>query len=170
MSNSPALIYVISLGANVGNAQRTIQDELKTLPKKLNSTEHHSSSLYTTDPVGGPPQPDFVNAVLVVTATLTPRQVLSVLHDREAAWGRVRQVRWGPRTLDLDIISAGDVIEDSSDLVLPHPRAHERAFVLVPWLEVDPNARLVGRGAVSELIQSLDTSGVRRLESTKGDA
>jgi 7,8-dihydro-6-hydroxymethylpterin-pyrophosphokinase len=82
----------------------------------------------------------------------------------EAAYGRTRDVRWGPRTLDVDLVAVGDETSDDDLLVLPHPRAHERAFVLAPWLDVDPGAALRGRGAVAGLLGSLDTTGLRRLD------
>jgi dihydroneopterin aldolase/2-amino-4-hydroxy-6-hydroxymethyldihydropteridine diphosphokinase len=131
------------------------------------------SALFETDPVGGPDdQPVYVNAVVVGTTRLSPRELLGALHELEATHDRTRQVRWGPRTLDLDLVQYGDPVAGtdvrSSDpaLTLPHPRAHERAFVLVPWADADPGAALrVGDEvvAVTELVERVGHEGVRRI-------
>ncbi|HEX6857586.1 MAG TPA: 2-amino-4-hydroxy-6-hydroxymethyldihydropteridine diphosphokinase [Streptosporangiaceae bacterium] len=113
------------------------------------------SPVYQTDPVGGPDQPDYFNAVLLAATTLPPAGVLAAAHAAEGARQRTRDVRWGPRTLDVDIISYGNVVSDDPELTLPHPRAHERAFVLVPWHDVDPAAELPGHGPVADLIAGL---------------
>jgi 2-amino-4-hydroxy-6-hydroxymethyldihydropteridine diphosphokinase len=105
--------------------------------------------------VGGPDQPDYYNAVLLARTTLPPAGVLAAAHAAEAARQRTREVRWGPRTLDVDIISYGTVVSDDPELTLPHPRAHERAFVLVPWHDADPAAELPGHGPVAGLIARL---------------
>lgn len=135
-----------------------------------------SSGLYRTAPVGGEAvagQPDYVNAVMVARTNLAPAAVLAELHRIEADFGRTREIRWGARTLDLDLIQYGDpsagtdVRSDDPELLLPHPRAHERAFVLTPWLDVDPDATLrLGDGvaAVRDLIPSLADQAVRPLE------
>ena len=94
--------------------------------------------------MGGPPQPDYLNAVLLVTTSLPSRELLDRLHEVEAAFDRVRLVRWGPRTLDIDIITVAGERSDDPELTLPHPRAHERAFVLAPWHDADPDAVLPG--------------------------
>jgi 2-amino-4-hydroxy-6-hydroxymethyldihydropteridine diphosphokinase len=120
------------------------------------------SPVYETAPVGGPSQPDYLNAVLLARTTLPSRALLDQLHQIEAAFSRVRGVRWGPRTLDIDLITVdGEVCADPA-LTLPHPRAHERAFVLAPWHDVDPQAVLPGSGTVAELLAASDTSGLRR--------
>jgi dihydroneopterin aldolase/2-amino-4-hydroxy-6-hydroxymethyldihydropteridine diphosphokinase len=122
-----------------------------------------------TDPVGGPDQPAYLNAVVTGTTHLAPSSLLAGLHDIERAHGRTREVRWGPRTLDLDLIQYGDpvfdtdVVMEAPTLTLPHPRAHERAFVLVPWLRAEPEAALRVGGTVrrvADLVAGLDTSGV----------
>jgi dihydroneopterin aldolase/2-amino-4-hydroxy-6-hydroxymethyldihydropteridine diphosphokinase len=130
-----------------------------------------ASGLYDSDPVGGPEQPAYVNAVVLARTTLSPTSLLRELLSVESDFDRTRGVRWGARTLDLDLVQYGDpsedtdVVSDHSRLTLPHPRAHERAFVLVPWLEADPGAtlRLDGRAVpVSELLGGVDTGDVRR--------
>lgn len=148
--------YVISVGANLGDAIGSVQAALANVPLRLHSADQQSSALYSTSPVGGPAQADFVNAVIVIDSPLTPEQVLRELQRLEQEARRVRDVRWGPRTLDLDIITAGDSRSDDPDLTLPHPRAHERGFVLIPWLEVEPKAELSGHGPVGDLIARLD--------------
>lgn len=125
------------------------------------------SPVYETVPVGGPPQPDYLNAVVLVATSLPSRALLGRLHEIEAAFDRVRLVRWGPRTLDIDIITVEGERSDDPVLTLPHPRAHERAFVLAPWHDVDPAAELPGHGAVAGLLsavlrESAGEPGVRR--------
>ncbi len=120
------------------------------------------SPVYETVPVGGPPQPDYLNAVLLARTTLPSRTLLGYLHEIEAAYRRVREVRWGPRTLDIDIIAVDGEASTDPELTLPHPRAHERAFVLAPWHDVDPGAVLPGHGPVAALLAAMDTSGLRR--------
>ena len=105
--------------------------------------------------VGGPVQDDYINAVVVMHCDRDPDRVLAGLQEIEHEFGRVREVRWGPRTLDLDIIAVDDMISVDPDLTLPHPRAHERAFVLVPWHEIDPEATLPHHGRIENLIDRL---------------
>jgi 2-amino-4-hydroxy-6-hydroxymethyldihydropteridine diphosphokinase len=120
------------------------------------------SPVYETVPVGGPPQPDYLNAVVLADVTIPARDLLDRLHEVEAAFDRVRKVRWGPRTLDIDIITVAGEQSDDPDLTLPHPRAHERAFVLAPWHDADPGAMLPGRGPVADLLARADQAGIRR--------
>ena len=122
------------------------------------------SPVYETVPVGGPPQPDYLNAVLLARTTLPSRTLLDRLHEVEAAFSRVREVRWGPRTLDIDIISVTGETSSDPELTLPHPRAHERAFVLAPWHDVDPEAVLPGHGPVAALLATADATGIRRAQ------
>ncbi|HLK02574.1 MAG TPA: 2-amino-4-hydroxy-6-hydroxymethyldihydropteridine diphosphokinase [Streptosporangiaceae bacterium] len=120
------------------------------------------SPVYQTAPVGGPEQPDYLNAVLLVRTTLAPRELLAELLSIEAAHGRVREVRFGPRTLDIDVISYGDRVSDDPVLTLPHPRAYERAFVLAPWHDIDPGATLDGR-SVADLLDAAQSQQIRKL-------
>ena len=128
------------------------------------------SSVYATPPWGGVEQEDFLNAVLVVEHPGTPCDVLEWGFDRERAAGRTREVRWGPRTLDVDVVSAAvdgqEVVSDDQALTLPHPRASERAFVLIPWLELEPGATLGDRtlSAHLEALDPGDVAAVRRLD------
>jgi 2-amino-4-hydroxy-6-hydroxymethyldihydropteridine diphosphokinase len=132
---------VLSLGSNVGDRVAHLRAGLEILQARFPVLA--VSPFYETDPVGGPQQRAFVNCVALVTAD-SPEALLVAAHDAEEARGRLRRGRWGPRTLDVDIITVDAIISDDPRLTLPHPRAHERAFVLVPWLDVDP----VGRAAV----------------------
>jgi 2-amino-4-hydroxy-6-hydroxymethyldihydropteridine diphosphokinase len=113
--------------------------------------------------VGGPPQPDYLNAVLLIQTGLPPRDLLDAIHAIEAGFGRVRAERFGPRTLDIDIISYQGQVSDDPELTLPHPRAHERLFVLLPWSDLDPGAELPGHGPVAALLAGLDRAGARKV-------
>lgn len=145
--------YVIAVGANLGQAEHVVARALSELAERLEGELEGASSLYRTAPVGGPEQPEFINAVAIVHSPLQPRDVLGRLQAMEEEAGRIRDVRWGPRTLDLDLIAADQVVSGDPDLVIPHPRAHERAFVLVPWLEIDPHADIPARGSVRALVE-----------------
>lgn len=148
--------YVISVGANLQDPRAAVAQALEDIPLNVSSSWTRSSSLYATSPVGGPAQPDFVNAVIIVETELEPADVLRRLQFLESQAGRTRDVRWGPRTLDLDIIDVAGVVSDDPNLTLPHPRAHQRGFVLIPWVEIDPDARLSTHGPVRDLVASLD--------------
>ena len=169
----PLVPVVIAVGANLGDAAQTVMGVLQDLQLSDVVTYPGSSGLWETDPVGGPDQPVYVNAVLTGLTRLSPRRLLDHLHEMEAAHGRTREVRWGARTLDLDLIQYGapgepsEVRSDDPELTLPHPRAHERAFVLQPWVDADPDARLrVGDGVrpVADLLAEVGEAGVRRLD------
>jgi 2-amino-4-hydroxy-6-hydroxymethyldihydropteridine diphosphokinase len=119
--------------------------------------------VFQTTPVGGPEQDDFLNAVLLARSALPVHEILRRCQVTENALGRIRTVRWGPRTLDVDIIACGAQISADPELTLPHPRAHERAFVLAPWLDVDPDASLPGYGPVRDLLAVTGMDGVQRM-------
>jgi 2-amino-4-hydroxy-6-hydroxymethyldihydropteridine diphosphokinase len=147
---------VLSLGSNLGDRLANLQLGLDVLGSGGLDLQA-VSSVYETDPVGGPDQADYLNAVLLASCTLPARDVLGLCATAEAAAGRVRTQRWGPRTLDVDIIAYGEEASADPELTLPHPRAHERAFVLVPWLELDPHAALPGWGQVAGLLTAMPT-------------
>jgi 2-amino-4-hydroxy-6-hydroxymethyldihydropteridine diphosphokinase len=154
---------VLALGTNLGDRLANLQQAVDLLcTGEFRCTA--VSGVYETAPVGGPPQDDYLNAVLLGRSRLPAAGVLSLSQAAEAALHRVRAQRWGPRTLDVDVIAYGDEISADPALTLPHPRAHERAFVLVPWLEADPDAVLPGRGRVAGLVGGTETAGVRRVE------
>jgi 2-amino-4-hydroxy-6-hydroxymethyldihydropteridine diphosphokinase len=167
---------VLSLGSNLGNRLANLQRGIDLLCGGLPGGELAGgelaggglycrvvSGVYETAPVGGPPQDDYLNAVLLAVSALPGLEILRRGQAAELALGRVRAARWGPRTLDVDVIACGDEQTADPELTLPHPRAHERAFVLVPWAEVAPDAALPGRGAITDLIAAIGTAGVRRL-------
>jgi 2-amino-4-hydroxy-6-hydroxymethyldihydropteridine diphosphokinase len=158
--------YVIAVGANVGDASARVEQTLDVLAQRLDGELLGRSSLYRTAPVGGVEQSDFINAVAIVETSLDPRAVLDRLQALELEAGRERIVRWGPRTLDLDVIAAGDLVSDDPELTLPHPRAHERAFVLIPWLEIDPSASIPGVGSVRDLATAgFEDQRINKMES-----
>ena len=158
----PARSAVLALGSNLRDRRDILQGCVDAIAGIPEVQVMAVSPVYETVPVGGPPQPDYLNAVILVRTTLSSRSLLDRLHEVEAAFDRVRELRWGPRTLDIDIITVGDEVSTDSELTLPHPRAHERAFVLAPWHDVDPGAVLPGHGAVAALLAATDQSGIRR--------
>ncbi|HET7304188.1 MAG TPA: 2-amino-4-hydroxy-6-hydroxymethyldihydropteridine diphosphokinase [Segeticoccus sp.] len=161
---------VVALGGNLGRPARTLADAVTELDALDGLDVQQVSALVETDPVGGPEQPDYLNAVVVARTRMAPRHLLRELHAIEARHGRERIVRWGARTLDLDLVqygepaTGGDLVLGDPELTLPHPRAHERAFVLLPWQEADPQARLrVGDDVVevADLADRVGSEGVR---------
>ncbi|MFB7657345.1 MULTISPECIES: 2-amino-4-hydroxy-6-hydroxymethyldihydropteridine diphosphokinase [unclassified Streptomyces] len=153
---------VIALGANLGNRLETLQGAIDALEDTPGVRVKGVSQVYETEPWGVAPdsQPSYFNAVVVVKTTLPPSSLLERAHAVEEAFHRVRDEHWGPRTLDVDIVAYAEVVSDDPQLTLPHPRAHERAFVLAPWLDVDPEALLPGQGAVADLLAAVTRDGV----------
>jgi 2-amino-4-hydroxy-6-hydroxymethyldihydropteridine diphosphokinase len=164
----PVRQLVLALGSNLGDRLATLQGGLDALADVPPIALRAVSAVFETSPVGGPEQPDYLNAVLLASSALPCREILRFTQAAEYAQGRVRTVRWGPRTLDIDIIACGDEISQEPELTLPHPRAHERAFVLLPWHDVDPAATLPGYGLVADLVASLG-SGTARTVRRRGD-
>jgi 2-amino-4-hydroxy-6-hydroxymethyldihydropteridine diphosphokinase len=160
MSGQDRLV-TLALGSNLGDRREILQGGVDAIAGLGQVRVVAVSPLYETAPVGGPAQPDYLNAVVLARTDLPSRDLLDRLHEVEAAFDRVRAVRWGARTLDIDIIAAGDERSDDPELTLPHPRAHERAFVLAPWHDVDPDAMLPGYGPVAALLAKADRSGLR---------
>lgn len=146
---------VIALGSNLGDREENLNRAEAELSEVIRIQA--ISTFLETDPVGGPEQPKYLNAVLVGDCDREPIEILQLLMQIEARLGRVRDVKWGPRTLDLDLIVAGDLFIDSEELQLPHPRAHERAFVLKPWLEIDPDGYIPGKGRIADLLAGLNS-------------
>ncbi|WP_031077384.1 2-amino-4-hydroxy-6-hydroxymethyldihydropteridine diphosphokinase [Streptomyces sp. NRRL S-118] len=153
---------VIALGANLGNRLETLQGAIDALEDTPGVRVKAVSPVYETEPWGVDPgsQPSYFNAVVVVKTTLPPASLLERAHAVEEAFHRVRDERWGARTLDVDIVAYADLVSDDPVLTLPHPRAHERAFVLAPWHDVDPEAQVPGVGAVADLLTGVGRSGV----------
>jgi len=144
---------VVALGANIGNPREQMDLALALLRE---ATEVIAvSSYFVTKPVGGPEQPDYLNAVCILESDLPATDLLAVLQGIEKSLGRERTVQWGPRTIDLDLIQYGSLLSAADELELPHPRAHERRFVLEPWFEIEPDAILLTHGKISELLAQL---------------
>lgn len=153
---------VISLGSNLGNRLETLQGAIDALEDTPGVRVKGVSPVYETEPWGVEPgnQPSYFNAVVVLKTTLPPSSLLERAHAVEEAFHRIREERWGARTLDVDIVAYAEEISDDPGLTLPHPRAHERAFVLAPWHDLDPEAQLPGRGAVAGLLTTVTMQGV----------
>lgn len=147
---------VLSLGSNLGDRLENLQEAVDTLFDAPGLRLVALSPVYETKPFGGPEgqisdQDDYLNVVLVADTRLSPETLLERVLNIENSMQRIREVRWGPRTLDIDIVIFGDVASDDPQLTLPHPRAHERAFVLVPWADLEPDVLLPGHGRVADL-------------------
>ena len=153
---------VLGLGSNLGARQQELQRAVDQLAATPGLRVSAVSPVYETDPVGGPDQPDFLNAVVLAVTDLPALDLLRRAQAIEAAARRTREVRWGPRTLDVDIVAYGDRASADPTLTLPHPRARERAFVLAPWRDADPDAELPGYGPVAALLAATGGQGVRR--------
>ena len=144
---------VVALGANLEEPRKAIELAIELLKQSTDVTA--ISSLYETAPVGGPQQDNYINAVVILESELPAAELLALLHGIEKSMGRVRQERWGPRVIDLDLIQYGTLLSKSEELTLPHPRAHERRFVLEPWQEIDPEAILLTHGRIDQLLEQL---------------
>ncbi|WP_405582917.1 2-amino-4-hydroxy-6-hydroxymethyldihydropteridine diphosphokinase [Streptomyces sp. NBC_01190] len=158
---------VIALGGNLGNRLEILQSAVDALEDTPGVRVKAVSPVYETEPWGVPAgsQPNYLNAVILVRTTLPPDGLLERGHAIEEAFHRVRDQRWGPRTVDVDIVAYQGVRSDDPVLTLPHPRAHERAFVLVPWHDIEPSAELPGHGPVAELLAAVaDQVVVRRAD------
>jgi 2-amino-4-hydroxy-6-hydroxymethyldihydropteridine diphosphokinase len=147
-------VAYVGLGSNLGHCEATVRRALELLGERV--VVAAVSSLRETDPVGLVDQPRFVNAAARVETELSPRELLDVLLGVELELGRERRERWGPRTIDLDLLLYGDSAVDERGLTVPHPRLHERRFALEPLAELDPALVVPGRGRVSELLARLD--------------
>lgn len=159
---------VLSAGSNIGDARAHLQTVVDAVGADLRAV----SEVFLTPPWGGVDQDDFANITLLADGDRTPREWLELCWECERAADRVRDVRWGPRTLDVDVVSVEidgvPAVSDDPTLTLPHPRARDRAFVLVPWLQVDPEARLwtpTGVELVADLIAALDPAEVAGVRS-----
>ena len=147
----------VALGSNLGDPLQTVESAIDALAALRGSLLKAMSSLYRTAPVGLRHQPDFINAVVALDTRLAPRELLAELFALEARFGRIRDpggARNAPRTLDLDLLLHGDTIMNEPGLILPHPRMHERAFVLAPLAEIAPDLVIPGRGPVAVLLRA----------------
>jgi 2-amino-4-hydroxy-6-hydroxymethyldihydropteridine diphosphokinase len=158
---------VVSLGSNLGNRLETLQGAIDALEDTPGVRVKAVSPVYETEPWGVEPgsQPSYLNAVVLLGTTLPPSLLLERGQAIEEAFERVRDERWGPRTIDVDLVSYQGVVSADPGLTLPHPRAHQRAFILVPWHDVDPCAEVPGRGTVADLLETTGRQGV----SARGD-
>ncbi|MCW2804779.1 MAG: 2-amino-4-hydroxy-6-hydroxymethyldihydropteridine diphosphokinase [Propionibacteriaceae bacterium] len=166
----PLRKVVYSLGSNLGDRLGNLQGAVDAIRDTPDVIVVDVSSVYESDSVGGPEgSPPYLNLVIVAETTLEPRTLLERALAVEDAFGRVRTERWGPRTLDVDLVVVGNTFKDEPDMKLPHPRAHERGFVLAPWAEIDPRAELPGQGSVADLLSAVDLTGVSRREDLAVD-
>lgn len=154
-----------ALGSNLGDRLDFLQGAVDALTDSPEIVPVAISPVYETEPVGGPPgQPKFLNAVLVVDTTLSPRSMLERAMATEIAYGRTRDEPNSSRTLDVDVLAVGQYTAADDDLKVPHPRLANRAFVLMPWADADPDFEVPGLGRVVDLSSAVDASGVRRTE------
>ena len=153
----------VALGSNLADPAAQVNAGFAALGALFATRVTARSSLYRSAPVGYAAQPDFINAVAALETTLAPRALLEELLAIERSHGRVREFPNAPRTLDLDVLLYGDLQLHEHGLTIPHPRMHERAFVLLPLAEIAPRCVIPGRGTVSELLRAIDASGVKQL-------
>jgi 2-amino-4-hydroxy-6-hydroxymethyldihydropteridine diphosphokinase len=147
---------VVALGSNLENRKLNLDIAITHLEELLQDLK--VSPYFETEPVGGPEQDDFINAVVIGSCDLTPEILLAELLKIEDQMGRVREIKWGPRIIDLDLIVYGEQVVDTVFLKLPHPLAHSREFVLIPWLAIDPEGEIPGIGAVKSLLASIQST------------
>lgn len=161
--NDAVRVY-IALGSNLNDPRAQVESGLKHLARLPQSQWRGASSLYRTPPMGPAPQPDYINAVAALDTRLSAHALLDALLAVERAHGRIRDGhRWGPRTLDLDILLYGETILSDARLTVPHPGIAERAFVLLPLAELAPNLVVPGQGAVRDLVRACNVAGIERL-------
>ena len=157
----------VGLGSNLAAPRKQLESALAGLAALPATRVLRVSSFYRTAPVGYAGQPDFINAVAAIETGLAPRALLEALLDIERRHGRIRTIANGPRTLDLDLLLHGDQRIDEPGLTLPHPRMHERAFVMVPLAEIAPELAIPGRGVAADLARAL--VGSQRVERSESD-
>jgi len=157
-------VAYVGLGANIGEPRRQLLGALDELDRLPGTRLRARSSLYRSAPVGYAEQPDFLNAVAALDTSLEPEALLDALQAIERGHGRERSFRNAPRTLDLDLLLYGDRVDRSERLTLPHPRMHERSFVLQPLAEIAPDAAVPGRGTARGLLEALDAPRAERLD------
>ncbi len=153
----------VGIGSNLEQPQEQVRRAVRALAELPQSVQLSCSPWYRSEPLGPPGQPDYINGVVGLETTLGPNVLLQTLQAIEQAQGRVRELRWGPRTLDLDLLLYGDLIQEDSWLTLPHPRMHERAFVLYPLYDIAPDLKIPGFGRLERLIKTCPALGLRRL-------
>ena len=161
------VVACVGLGGNVGEVAQTLAEAVRALAALPGSRLLRASRVYRTPAWGRRDQPDFLNAAATLETTLLPRQLLDALLAIEQRFGRARAARggerWGPRTLDLDLLLYGEAIVDEPGLQVPHPHLHERAFALVPLADIAPDAVIPGRGSVRATLAALDADGIEAI-------
>ncbi len=156
---------VLSLGSNLGDRLGNLKSAIEQLSSRHIMSDINTSSVYETAPIGGPEQEDFLNIVCIGKTTHEPVSFLQEIQSIENDLGRTRTVRWGPREIDIDIITFGDVLLNSPTLDIPHARAFQRAFVLMPWLELDEEALLPGFGPASQFLTKIGNQDIIRQDA-----
>jgi 2-amino-4-hydroxy-6-hydroxymethyldihydropteridine diphosphokinase len=157
-------VAYVALGANLGDAEGSLRAVMSELSKLPGVRLLKSSSLYRTAPVGLKNQPDFINAAVILESDWSAAEMLAALFSIEQRFGRQRSVPNAPRTLDLDLLLYGDESSDDPALTLPHPRMHERAFVLAPLAEIAPGLVIPGKGTVTDLLAQCEDQRIQRME------
>jgi len=164
------LTSYIGLGSNIGGPGGQVLRAVEELASLAACRLAAASSLYRSRPLGPQDQPDFVNAVIALETSRPPFELLDELQRIEADHGRVRQERWGPRTLDLDLLIFGEEQIDAPDLKVPHPELEKRSFVLIPLLEIAPGLDIPGRGKIDDLVRAINTCGLEKLPADEYDS
>lgn len=165
MAGSNSTAY-LSLGGNIGDPQASMGAALRMLDADAHVRIAHVSALYRTPPWGKLDQPDFLNAAAEISTSLSPRELLDLCLDAERRLKRVREERWGPRLIDIDLLTYGNLVLHEAGLEVPHPRMLERAFVLMPLAEIAPDMTVAGK-SVAERLAGVDATGIERLPSTQ---
>ena len=156
-------LCAIALGSNLGDSLTILENALVSLHQVQGVSLQARAHIYLTAPVG-PPQPDYLNCCALLKTMLSPEEILRILLKIEADFGRIRRERWGPRLLDLDLLLFDNLVLETPTLQLPHPRMHERAFVLVPLAEIAPDwIEPISGKPIAQLLQAVDCSGVQKL-------
>ena len=162
--DSEGTLASLSLGGNVGDVRGSFRFALERLEKTADVDVIATSSIYRTAPWGKTDQPDFLNMAALLRTTLRPRALLDLCLAIEKDRGRDRGELWGPRTLDIDVLTYGDETVNEPGLCIPHPRLHERAFALVPLVEIAPDTR-IGDVRVEDMLSALDARGIERTDA-----
>lgn len=164
-------IAYLSIGSNIGDRLETFQSAIQLLDRNDKIRLEDVSSIYETDPVGYTDQACFLNAVIKITTSLNPEELLQTCLFIESELGRKREIRWGPRTLDLDILLYNQENIETESLIVPHPRMQERAFVIIPLMELDPNIKLPNvNAALDDILNQIpDKEGVRLWKQKNGE-
>ncbi|WP_350343066.1 2-amino-4-hydroxy-6-hydroxymethyldihydropteridine diphosphokinase [Proteinivorax tanatarense] len=156
-----AKVY-LGLGSNIGDKKAYLLEAIKKLESHKDIFSLSSSSFYETDPVGYKEQDSFLNLVVVIETGLLPYELLSYINEIETQLHRKRTIRWGPRTIDIDILLYENFASDDEKLTIPHPRMKERAFVMIPLWEIN-NDILIDGSHIQDIVKKLDSEGIRRV-------